>query len=149
MGSFLAEWYLWIKSLHIVAVIAWMAGLFYLPRLFVYHSEQVLVGSATDAMFQTMERRLMRAIMMPAMAMTWGAGLALLLTPGIVDWGLAWPWVKAVAVGAMSGFHFWLAARGRDFARGSNRLTGRSWRMMNEVPTVLLLLIVVSVVVKF
>lgn len=149
MGSFLAEWVLWIKALHIVAVIAWMAGLFYLPRLFVYHSEQVPGGSATDAMFQTMERRLMRAIMVPAMAVTWAAGLALVLTPGIVDRGQAWPWVKAAAVGAMSLFHFWLAARGRDFARGGNRLTGRSWRMMNEVPTVLLLVIVVAVVVKF
>ncbi|MGQ0609597.1 MAG: CopD family protein [Paracoccaceae bacterium] len=149
MGSFLAEWYLWTKALHIVAVIAWMAGLFYLPRLFVYHSEQVVAGTVTDGMFLTMERRLMRAIMVPAMVATWAAGVALVLTPGIVDWGLAWPWAKAVAVGAMSVFHLWLAARGRDFARGENRVTGRSWRMMNEVPTVLLLVIVVSVVVKF
>ena len=78
--------YPWVKSLHVIAVIAWMAGLFYLPRLFVYHAEQVEKGSPTDTMFQTMERRLSAAIMNPAMIATWVFGLALVFTPGIVDW---------------------------------------------------------------
>ncbi|NJM82078.1 MAG: CopD family protein [Tabrizicola sp.] len=149
MGDFLAEWYLVVKSLHVVSVIAWMAGLFYLPRLFVYHVEQVEAGSATDAMFQTMERRLLRAIMNPAMIAGWIFGLGLVLTPGIVDWTAVWPWAKAVSVIVMTWFHMWLAGRRKDFASGRNRLTGRQYRMMNEVPTVLMLIIVFSVIVKF
>ncbi len=149
MGDFLTVWYPWIKALHVISVVAWMAGLFYLPRLFVYHVEQVVPGSATDAMFQVMERRLLRAIMAPAMVATWLFGVALVFTPGIVDWSEAWPWTKAAAVLAMTGFHEWLAARRRGFAAGSNRLSGRQFRYMNEVPTVLLVLIVVSVIVKF
>ncbi|MCU0856299.1 MAG: CopD family protein, partial [Rhodobacteraceae bacterium] len=78
--------YPWVKSLHVISVIAWMAGLFYLPRLFVYHVEQVEKGSATDTMFQTMERRLLRGIMNPAMIATWVFGLMLVFTPGIVYW---------------------------------------------------------------
>jgi protoporphyrinogen IX oxidase len=89
--------YPWIKSLHVISVIAWMAGLFYLPRLFVYHVEQVETGSGTDEMFQTMERRLLRAIMNPAMIATWLFGLMLVFTPGIVNWAEVWPWAKAAA----------------------------------------------------
>jgi putative membrane protein len=95
MDSFLAEVYPWVKSFHVMSVIAWMAGLFYLPRLFVYHAEQ---GAAVDALFRTMEVRLLRAIMNPAMVATWIFGLALVFTPGIVDWGMVWPWTKAAAV---------------------------------------------------
>ncbi len=149
MGEFLADWYLWSKSLHIISVVAWMAGLFYLPRLMVYHAEQVEKGSATEAMFQQMERRLLRAIMGPAMIATWVFGLSLVFTPGIVDWGQVWPWVKAASVIAMTGFHEWLAARVQDFAAGQNRITGRNYRIANEVPTLLLIIIVFSVVVKF
>lgn len=149
MGEFLANWMLWIKALHIIAVVAWMAGLFYLPRLYVYHAGSVERGSATDALFQGMERRLLRAIMAPAMVMTWVFGLALVLTPGIVDWGQVWPWAKAGAVLAMSGFHGWLAAQRRGFVEGSNKVSARSYRIANEVPTVLLVVIVLSVVVKF
>ena len=149
MEDFLASAYLWIKALHVVAVIAWMAGLFYLPRLFVYHAEQIAAGSDTDKMFQTMERRLLRAIMNPAMIATWIFGLALVMTPGIVDWQSVWPWTKAAAVLAMTWFHMWLAGRRKNFMRGNNVTTGRTYRMMNEVPTLLMLLIVFSVIVKF
>ncbi|MGL6210000.1 MAG: CopD family protein [Paracoccaceae bacterium] len=149
MQEVLAAGYLWIKALHVMAVIAWMAGLFYLPRLFVYHTEQVDAGSKTDVMFQRMERLLLKAIMNPAMIVTWGAGLALVLTPGIVGWDEVWPWTKAVSVLAMTWFHMWLGARRKDFVAGNNRLTGRQYRLMNEVPTVLMIIIVLSVIVKF
>lgn len=149
MGDFLAGVYPWTKSLHVVAVIAWMAGLFYLPRLFVYHAEVVGAGGETDRLFQTMERRLLRAIMTPAMIATWVFGAGLVATPGIVDWSVAWPWTKAGAVLAMTVFHMWLARQRRAFATGANDLTGRRYRAMNEVPTVLLLIIVFSVIVKF
>lgn len=149
MGDVLAGSYPYLKTLHVIAVVSWMAGLFYLPRLFVYHAEQVETGSQTDALFQTMERRLLRAIMNPAMMATWLFGLALALTPGIVDWSMIWPWTKAVSVLAMTWFHMWLAARRRAFAEGRNDLDGRRYRIMNEVPTVLLVVIVASVIVKF
>ncbi|GLS86251.1 UPF0093 membrane protein [Cypionkella aquatica] len=149
MGDFLASYYLWIKALHVIAVIAWMAGLFYLPRLFVYHVEQVERGSETDAMFQTMERRLLKAIINPAGVTTWVFGLGLVFTPGIVDWTALWPWTKAGSVIAMTVFHHWLALRRKDFLAGSNRITGRQYRMMNEVPTLLMMIIVISVIVKF
>lgn len=149
MSEFLADWYFWVKSLHVVSVIAWMAGLFYLPRLFVYHVEAVAAGSDTDTLFQTMERRLLRAIMNPAMISTWVMGLALVATPGIVDWSMAWPWVKAGSVLGMTWFHMWLAGQRKHFVAGTNTVSGRQYRMMNEVPTLLMLLIVISVIVKF
>jgi protoporphyrinogen IX oxidase len=147
--DFLADAYPWTKALHVMAVIAWMAGLFYLPRLFVYHAEVVETGSPTDRMFQTMERRLLRAIMNPAMIATWVFGLALVFTPGIVDWSQVWPWVKAAGVVAMTVFHMWLARQRRHFVAGQNRVSGRGFRMMNEVPTVLMVAIVLAVIVKF
>ena len=147
--SALSAVYPWTKSLHVISVIAWMAALFYLPRLFVYHSEEVVAGTPTDAMFQTMERRLLKAIMNPAMIATWVFGLCLVFTPGVVDWGSLWPWVKAASVLAMSWFHGWLATRRKEFAAGTNTRPGRTYRMMNEVPTVLMILIVVSVIVKY
>ncbi len=149
MGDWLWDVYPWTKALHVISVIAWMAGLFYLPRLFVYHTEVVEKGSATDALFQTMERRLLRAIINPASIATWVFGLALVFTPGIVDWSMAWPWAKAASVLAMTWFHHWLALRRKDFLTGSNRISGRQYRMMNELPTLLMIVIVISVFVKF
>ena len=149
MGDFLAAYYLWIKACHVISVIAWMAGLFYLPRLFVYHVEQVQAGSPTDAMFQVMERRLLKAIINPASVATWLFGLALVFTPGIVDWTEIWPWSKAICVIAMTIFHHWLGRRRKDFVAGSNHVTSRQYRMMNEVPTVLMMIIVISVIVRF
>lgn len=141
--------YPWVKSLHIMAVIAWMAGLFYLPRLYVYHAEESAHGDSRDEVFQTMERKLLKVIMNPAMIVTWLAGLWLVLTPGIVDWTAIWPYLKAAGVIAMTWFHMWLAKRRKEFATGDNRFGGRQYRMMNEVPTVLMVVIVLSVVVKF
>ena len=92
MTDFLIVAYPWTKSLHVISVIAWMAGVFYLPRLFVYHAEAVKTGSETEELFQTMQRRLLRAIMNPAMIATWIFGLMLVFTPGIVDWSEVWPW---------------------------------------------------------
>lgn len=149
MTDFLSDWYLWVKALHVISVISWMAGLFYLPRLFVYHVEMVEAGSLTDTMFQTMERRLLRAIMGPAMIATWLFGVCLVFTPGIVDWSMIWPWVKAASVLGMTWFHHWLGQRRKDFVEGTNSVTGRQYRMMNEVPTILLVVIVLSVIVKF
>jgi protoporphyrinogen IX oxidase len=147
--GFLADWYLVTKSLHVVSVISWMAGIFYLPRLFVYHVEQVEAGSPTDKMFQTMERRLLRGIMNPAMVATWVFGLALVVTPGVVDWSDVWPWVKAAGVLAMTSFHHWLGLRRKEFLQGTNSRTGRTYRLMNEVPTILMLLIVFAVITRF
>ncbi|MCK8463277.1 CopD family protein [Aliiroseovarius sp. S1339] len=149
MGEFLADIYPWTKSLHVVSVIAWMAGIFYLPRLFVYHVEVVGSGNETDDLFQTMERRLLKAIMNPAMISTWLFGLLLVMTPGIVDWSMVWPWTKALSVILLTWFHMWLGARRKEFVAGSNTLTGRRYRIMNEFPTILMLIIVFSVIVKF
>ncbi|GHF02465.1 UPF0093 membrane protein [Aliiroseovarius zhejiangensis] len=149
MGAFLADIYPWTKSLHIVSVIAWMAGLFYLPRLYVYHVEVVGSGNATDDLFQTMERRLLKAIMNPSMISTWLFGLLLVMTPGLVDWTMIWPWTKGLSVILMTWFHMWLAVRRKEFIAGTNTLTGRRYRMMNEFPTILMLIIVFSVVMKF
>ncbi len=114
MDDLLATAYPWIKTGHVVSVIAWMAGLFYLPRLFVYHVEQVGSGTPTDGLFQTMELKLYRFIMGPAMIATWVFGLALVLTPGIVDWSSVWAWIKAAGVLGMTWFHHWLGARRKD-----------------------------------
>lgn len=149
MLDILAAAYPWVKSLHVVSVIAWMAGLFYLPRLFVYHVEQGAQSGAMDTLFQTMEYKLLRVIMNPAMIATWVFGLCLVFTPGVVDWGAVWPWTKAAAVLGMTWFHHWLALRRKDFAAGKNVFSGRRYRMMNELPTLLMVVIVFSVIVKF
>lgn len=150
MIGLLADYYTWIKAMHLVSVISWMAGIFYLPRLFVYHAERIEADLPEAAeLFQTMERRLLRGIMNPAMIATWVFGLMLVAIPGVVDWSASWSWVKAGSVLVMTWFHMWLAARRRDFAEGKNRLTGRRYRMMNELPTLLLLLIIFAVIVKF
>jgi len=148
MTDILIDFYPWIKTLHIISVVAWMAGLFYLPRLFVYHTEEVQKGTETDALFQKMEVKLLRVIMNPAMVSTWVFGLMLVFIPGVVSWAFVWPWLKAAAVLGMTWFHHWLGYRRKDFLQGNNTLTGRRYRLMNEVPTILLLVIVTSVVVR-
>lgn len=154
MGDFLASYYTWVKALHVMSVIAWMAGLFYLPRLYVYHVEGlqkrgVERGSDMDLLFQHQERLLMKAIINPASVATWVFGLGLVFTPGIVDWSEIWPWTKAAAVIGMTWFHHWLGRRRKDFVNGTNALTSRKYRMMNEVPTVFMVVIVLAVIVKF
>ena len=149
MTDILINLYPWAKAFHIMAVISWMAGLFYLPRLFVHHVEQADENAEMASVFQMMEEKLLRVIMNPAMIATWIFGLMLVFTPGVVDWSWAWPWAKAAAVLAMTWFHMWLAVRRKELANGQNNLTGRTFRIMNEVPTVLMIVIVLSVVLKF
>lgn len=144
----LAIAYPWTKSLHVISVIAWMAGLFYLPRLFVHHTEQTTVGTDTDRLFQMMERKLFRLIMNPSMIATWVFGLALVFTPGVVDWGAVWPYAKGAAIVGMTWFHHWCGLRRKDFVNGTNTLPGRRYRAMNEVPTLLLIVIVVAVIAR-
>ena len=139
--------YPWIKALHIAAVISWMAGMFYLPRLFVYHAERAEVGSELDQTFQVMEAKLLRLIMNPAMIVSWVCGL-IMLTLGVFNWASAWSWIKIAAVIGMTIMHMWLAARRKEFVAGTNTRSGRAYRLANEVPTVLMLVIVVMVVVK-
>ena len=148
MIDYLIAVYPWLKAGHIISVISWMAGIFYLPRLFVHHSEKVEVPSQTDRLFFMMESKLLKVIMTPAMLATWGFGLSLAVIPGVLDWSDIWPWVKLMSIIAMTWFHFWLAKRQRDFELGDNQLTGKTYRIMNEVPTVLLLVIVIMVVVR-
>ncbi|SMG42665.1 MULTISPECIES: CopD family protein [unclassified Paracoccus (in: a-proteobacteria)] len=148
MTDFLSLAYPWIKSLHVMAVISWMAGLFYLPRLFVYHAERAGIGDEPVQSFEIMEEKLLRMIMNPAMIVSWGAGLALVLTPGIVDWTMIWPWSKALGVIGMTWFHMWLAGQRKALLQGKG-LSGRSYRMMNELPTLFMAVIVLSVIVKF
>ena len=146
MPDALQSAYDWIKAAHVVAMVAWMAGLFYLPRLFVYHAERGTPGSELDATFQVMERRLLRAIMNPAMIATWVLGLLLV---GLGGWWTAgWFHVKFLGVLALTAFHMWCAARRRDFAEGRNTRPGRTYRIANELPTLLLLVIVAMVIVK-
>ena len=148
MGDLLVDAYPWVKSFHVISVIAWMAGIFYLPRLFVHHTESVKGDTETDKLFQMMELKLLRVIMNPAMIATWIFGLCLVFTPGVVDWSAVWPWTKAGSVLALTWFHLWLGKRRKDFTMGNNVVTGRQFRLMNEVPTVLLVIIVISVIAR-
>jgi protoporphyrinogen IX oxidase len=139
--------YPWLKALHIIAVIAWMAGLLYLPRLFVYHAEAP-AGSDRAAAFVVMERRLMRGIMLPAVVMTYLFGIAVAAIPGVVDWGSGWIWAKLGLVLLLTAFHGLLEGWRRDFAIGRNRRPARFYRIANEVPTLAMIAIVLLVVVK-
>ena len=142
--------YLWIKALHIIAVIAWMAGLFYLPRLFVYHCNAEK-GSVQSETFKLMERRLLRAIINPAMVATWLFGLWLAWNGPDSRYGWfasGWLGAKIVLVLALSAMHGMLARWTKDFAVDNNQHSQRFYRIINEVPTILLILIVILVVVK-
>jgi putative membrane protein len=137
----------WVKSLHILSMVAWMAGLLYLPRLFVYHA-LVPVGSDQSETFKIMERRLQRGIMTPAMFATWGSGLLLAGTPGLVDWRMGWMWAKLGLVVAMSAFHFALSWWRDAFRADSNKHSTQFFRIVNELPTLVMIAIVLLVVVK-
>ena len=145
--SFLAPLYPWTKALHLISVFAWMAGMFYLPRLYVYHAAAP-VGSETSETLKVMERRLLRGIMNPASLAAWVFGLALVLTPGVVDWRAGWWHGKAAGFLLMTfAFHHLIRAR-KDFEADRRVHSQRYWRIVNEVPTLLLVLIVVMVIVK-
>jgi putative membrane protein len=145
--DFLSALYPWTKALHVISVIAWMAGLLYLPRLFVYHCAAA-PGSEASETFKVMERRLLRAIMNPAMIATWIFGISLLLTPGIVDWAAGWIWVKLALVLVLTGFHHALARWFKAFRADANRRPARFYRLVNEVPTLAMIVIVVMVIVR-
>lgn len=137
--------YPWIKALHVIAVISWMAGMLYLPRLFVYHAEAE-IGSDKAETFKVMERRLLRAIINPAMIATWVLGLWLAWRGFQFSGG--WLHAKLALVIALSGVHGYLSASVRRFAQDKNIKASRHWRIVNEVPTALMILIVILVVVK-
>jgi putative membrane protein len=128
-------------------MVAWMAGLLYLPRLYVYHS-MAPIGSDRSETFKVMERRLQRGIMTPAMVATWGFGLVLAATPGIVDWRMGWIWAKLAFVIGLTVFHIALAGWRKAFSMDRQAHTTRFFRTINELPTVALIVIVVLVVVK-
>lgn len=147
MPDFVIEAYPWIKALHVISVISWMAGLLYLPRLFVYHTDTEQ-GSPQSETFKIMERRLFRAIMTPAMAATWVFGLLLLSIPGIVDFSDGWVYAKLFLVVLMSAAHDMMGRWRRDFANDANQRTARFYRLANEIPTLLMIGIVILVIVK-
>ena len=137
--------YLWIKAFHIISVIAWMAGMLYLPRLFIYHCEAE-VGSKQSETFKVMERRLLKAIINPAMVAAWIFGLWLIW---LGSWEKSpWLWMKFALVMVLSGIHGWLVRLWRDFAFDRNRRSQKFYRIINEVPAVLMVLIVLLVVLK-
>ena len=148
MTDLLNSLYPWIKSLHVIAVISWMAGMFYLPRLFVYHVETDKKFISPKETFEKWELLLMKRIINPAMIVTWICGLLMVLTPGIIDWAEGWPWVKAIMVLLMSAFHGWLSKERKLLAEGKPRLSGKGYRLANEIPTVLMIVIVVMVIAR-
>ena len=137
--------YLWIKAFHVIAIIAWMAGMLYLPRLFVYHSETPK-GSIQSDTFKIMERRLLKAIINPAMIAAWVLGLVLVWQGGWYASG--WLHAKLLLVLILSGFHGFLSRLVKDFAADRNTRPARFYRMINEVPTLLMISIVILVIVK-
>ena len=145
MGGFLGEAYLWVKSLHILAVIAWMAAFLYLPRLFVYHC-QAAVGSTQSETFKVMERRLLRAIMTPSMIVAWLAGLG--LAAHLEAWTEGWFHAKLTLLVILTGLHMAAARWRRAFAEDANHHSERFYRVMNEVPALLMVGIVILAVVK-
>ena len=147
MIAALGPYLLWEKAFHVISLIAWMAGLFYLPRLFVYHCAAV-PGSEQSEGFKVMERRLLKQITTPAMFATLLFGLLLVMTPGAVDWHAGWWYVKLAGVVGMLGFHGACAGWRKDFLADRNRRPQRFYRMANEVPTVLMLVIVIMAIVQ-
>jgi protoporphyrinogen IX oxidase len=146
--DWLSGLYSWLKALHIISVIAWMAGLLYLPRLFVYHADAP-PGSSQSETFKLMERRLLRGIMNPAMIAAYLFGTLTLLTPEMIDyWRSGWFPAKLVLVAALTIYHHALARWRKTFAADANRRPARFYRLINEVPTAILIGIVILVVVK-
>ena len=146
MDDFLTQYYNWVKAFHVIAVMAWMAGLLYLPRLFVYHT-QVAVGSDEDARFQTMEQRLLRIIMNPAMIVSWLLGLIMIWTqPNLFEFG--WMHTKMTAVILMTVMHMVFAKWRKGFVNGTNSLSEKTFRIWNEAPAVLMVIIVIMAIAE-
>lgn len=145
--DFLYTYYDWIKALHVISIIAWMAGLLYLPRLFVYHADTE-VGSDKSETFKIMERRLLRAIMNPAAAasLIFGGAMLYALSPGV--WSEGWIYVKLACIAGLAVSHEVMASAQRAFAKDGNRKSAKYYRVLNEVPTVLMIVLVIMVIVK-
>ena len=139
--------YPWVKALHVIAMTAWMAGMFYLPRLFVYHCDTP-AGSEGSERFKVMEWRLMKQIINPAMIATFLFGILLISTPGVVDWSAGWWHVKLGCLFLLSGFHGAMSKWRREFMEDRNTRPHRFYRIANEVPTILLMVIVIMVIVR-
>jgi putative membrane protein len=139
--------YSWVKALHVISVIAWMAGMFYLPRLYIYHVAAP-VGSPQSETFKVMERRLLRAIINPAMVASFGFGIWMLTLLGPAVWSQGWWHVKLTMVLLMGTYHMFLSRWRRDFEADRNHRSAKFYRFANEVPTVLMIVIVVMVIVK-
>ena len=137
----------WVKAAHVLSVIAWMAGLMYLPRLFVYHAGAA-VGSEASETFKIMERKLYRGIMTPAMIATWIFGLWLAFGYGLVDFSQGWMWVKAFMVIALSGVQGFYGSLRRSFAEDRNTRSHKFYRAINEIPFVIAIVIVIMVIVR-
>ena len=138
--------YLLFKSLHLIAVISWMAGLLYLPRIFVYHSEND--NEIITSVFKTMERKLYNFIMMPAMLLSWLFGILLIHTLGFSVFSELWMQIKTVAILILTHYHFYLGKQIRLFASEENTKSSKFFRIINEIPTILLIVIVIVVVFK-
>ena len=147
MMEFLIDAYLWIKALHIISVIAWMAGLLYLPRLFVYHADAE-VGSDKSETFKVMERRLLRAILNPAMIAAYVFGILLLIGSPMVDWASGWLWTKLTLIAVLTVLHHVYALWRKSFERDANTRPARFYRMWNEAPAVVMIGIVLMAVAK-
>ena len=139
--------YLLFKSIHLIAVISWMVGLLYLPRIFVYHAENIKNTNSSN-IFQTMERKLFYYIMTPAMVLSWIFGLMLILTLGFDVFNQLWMQIKLVLVLLLTTYHFYLGKCVNSFARDQNNNSAKFYRIINEVPTILLIIIVFIVVFK-
>lgn len=141
----------WVKAFHVISVIAWMAGLLYLPRLFVYHCDAE-PGSVQSETFKVMERRLYRGIMSPAMMASWIFGLWLAFGFNVVNWdwtgGWGWVWAKAFFVFILTVYHVYMGRNLRLFAKDRNTKSSRFFRMINEIPTLLMIGIVIFVIVR-
>lgn len=137
--------YLWVKALHVVAIISWLAGMLYLPRLFIYHCDAPK-GSEQSETFKIMERRLLRLIINPAMVLSWVLGIWMAWTMDF--FGTGWFQAKLLLVMILSAVHGYFSGAVRRFAEDRNELSPRAWRMWNEVPTALMILIVILVIVK-
>lgn len=137
--------YMWVKAAHVVAIISWMAGMLYLPRLFVYHCDAA-PGSELSEILKVMEHRLLRVIINPAMVLSWVLGLWLAWRGGFLMAG--WFHAKLALVILLSGFHGYLSAATRRFSQDANTVPARRWRLLNEAPAVLMIGIVVLVIVK-
>jgi putative membrane protein len=144
--SLLLAAYPWVKTLHVLAVISWMAGLLYLPRLFVYHAQTAPFSEAAER-FKKQQRLLLQAIMVPAMVVAWLTGAWLAATPGVVAWADAWPWVKLAGIAALTASHHVFARWRRDLSE-ERRRPGRHYRIANEVPTLAMALVVAMVIAR-